>query len=32
MAVRCSGDMWEMEQVGEKQDFECELSRLGFRQ
>jgi hypothetical protein len=31
MAVRCGGDPWEMEQVGEKQDFECELSRLGFK-
>ena len=31
MAVRCGGDTWEMEQIGEKQDFECELSRLGFK-
>ena len=31
MAVRCEGDSWSMEQVGEKQDFEAELSRLGFR-
>ena len=31
MAVRCEGDSWRMEQVGEKQDFEAELSRLGFR-
>jgi len=31
MAVRCRGDSWVMEQLGEKQDFECELSRLGFR-
>jgi len=31
MAVRCEGDRWIMEQVGEKQDFEAELSRLGFR-
>ena len=30
MAVRCEGDSRVMEQVGEKQDFECELSRLGF--
>jgi len=31
MAVRCEGDSWVMEQLGEKQDFESELSRLGFR-
>lgn len=31
MAVRCKGDSWIMEQVGEKQDFESELSRLNFR-
>ena len=31
MAVRCRGDSWVMEQLGEKQDFECELSRLGFK-
>jgi hypothetical protein len=31
MAVRCGGDPWRMEQLGEKQDFECELSRLGFK-
>jgi hypothetical protein len=31
MSVRCGGDTWEMEQIGEKQDFECELTRLGFR-
>lgn len=30
MAVRCEGDSREMEQLGEKQDFEAELSRLGF--
>jgi hypothetical protein len=30
MAVRCEGDSWVMEQLGEKQDFECELTRLGF--
>jgi len=31
MTVRCEGDPWIMEQLGEKQDFESELSRLGFR-
>lgn len=31
MTVRCEGDRWIMEQLGEKQDFESELSRLGFR-
>ena len=31
MAVHCGGDSRVMEQVGEKQDFECELSRLGFK-
>lgn len=30
MAVRCEGDSRVMEQLGEKQDFESELSRLGF--
>jgi hypothetical protein len=30
MSVRCDGDSRVMEQLGEKQDFECELSRLGF--
>jgi hypothetical protein len=30
MAVRCEGDSWVMEQLGEKQDFECEITRLGF--
>ena len=30
MAVRCEGDSREMEQLGEKQDFEAELSRMGF--
>ncbi len=30
MTVRCEGDPWIMEQLGEKQDFESELSRLGF--
>ena len=31
MTVRCDGDGSIMEQLGEKQDFESELSRLGFR-
>ena len=31
MTVRCGGDSWVMEQVGEKQDFEAELSRQGLR-
>ena len=31
MAVRCEGDLWIMEQVGERQDFESELTRLGLR-
>ena len=31
MTVRCEGDSWVMEQLGEKQDFEAELSRLGLR-
>jgi hypothetical protein len=31
MAVRCGGDTWGIEQIGEKQDFECELTRLGFK-
>ena len=30
MSVRCEGDASIMEQLGEKQDFESELSRLGF--
>ena len=30
MTVRCDGDARVMEQLGEKQDFESELSRLGF--
>ena len=30
MTVRSAGDTWVMEQLGEKQDFEAELSRLGF--
>ena len=31
MSVRCIGDTSTMEQLGEKQDFESQLSRLGFR-
>lgn len=31
MAVVARGDAWVMEQVGEKQDFEAELTRLGFQ-
>jgi len=31
MTVRCEGDSRVMELVGEKQDFEAELSRFGFR-
>src|SRR5262245_4556625 len=31
MAVRCEGESWRMEKIGEKQDFETELTRLGFR-
>jgi hypothetical protein len=31
MAVRCESSSRIMEQLGEKQDFEAELSRLGFR-
>ncbi len=31
MAVDAEGDFHVMEQLGEKQDFESELSRLGFR-
>jgi hypothetical protein len=30
MTVHCEGDCWLMEQLGEKQDFESELSRHGF--
>ena len=30
MSVVAKGDVWVMEQVGEKQDFESELTRLGF--
>jgi hypothetical protein len=31
MTVHCEGECWLLEQLGEKQDFEAELSRLGFR-
>ena len=31
MSVICVGDSQVLEQIGEKQDFECELSRVGFR-
>jgi hypothetical protein len=31
MTVHCQGDCGVIEQLGEKQDFEAELSRLGFR-
>jgi hypothetical protein len=31
MAVCCEGDSRAMEQLGEKQDFECEITRLGFK-
>lgn len=31
MTVKCEGDSWVMEQIGEKQDFEAELSRLHLR-
>ncbi|HEY1459875.1 MAG TPA: hypothetical protein VGH59_07455 [Casimicrobiaceae bacterium] len=30
MSVRCEGDLRVMEQLGERQDFEAELTRLGF--
>ena len=30
MSVRCEGDCKVMEQLGERQHFESELSRLGF--
>ena len=30
MTVHSEGDTWIMEQLGEKQDFESELSRLGI--
>jgi hypothetical protein len=31
MTVHCEGDCRLLEQLGEKQDFEAELSRLGFK-
>ena len=31
MSVVCVGNCWILEQLGEKQDFESELSRAGFR-
>ena len=31
MAVRCTGEAALLEQLGEKQDFECLLTALGFR-
>ena len=31
MTVRCEGDAWVMEQIGEKQDFEAELTRQGLK-
>jgi hypothetical protein len=31
MTVHCEGDCRVIEQLGEKQDFEADLSRLGFR-
>jgi hypothetical protein len=31
MTVHCEGDCHIVEQIGEKQDFETELTRLGFR-
>ena len=31
MTVHCEGDCGVIEQLGEKQDFEADLSRLGFR-
>jgi hypothetical protein len=31
VTVHSEGDTWVMEQLGEKQDFEAELSRLGIR-
>jgi hypothetical protein len=30
MSVVARGNVWVMEQLGEKQDFEAELTRLGF--
>ena len=31
MTVHSEGETWIMEQLGEKQNFEAELSRLGIR-
>jgi len=31
MTVHCEGDCWLLNQLGEKQHFEAELSRLGLR-
>ena len=31
MTVHCTGESGLLEQVGEKQDFECELTSQGFR-
>ena len=31
MPVYAEGDVWVMEQLGHRQDFEAELSRRGFR-
>jgi hypothetical protein len=31
MTVHCEGDCGIIEQLGEKQDFEAHLSRMGFR-
>jgi hypothetical protein len=31
MSVHCEGDSWVIQQLGEKQALEFELSRLGFR-
>jgi hypothetical protein len=31
MPVRCEGDVDVMEQIGERQEFEAELTRFGFR-
>src|SRR5438128_8071315 len=31
MTVHCEGDCWLLDQRGEKQDFEAELSRWGFK-
>lgn len=31
MTVHCEGDRWVMEQLGERYEFETELTRQGFR-